>query len=536
MSPRKRSHIVSLAVGALAGLLLALSAGAQEQPRRGGTLVVSLPGEPQSLNPAVTTNLPTRLAGGNIFNSLIYVGPDQKVRPDLAESWEVSPDGLTYTFHLVRNVKWHDGKPFTSEDVKFSLNEVNRKYDGPAITGFAMVKEIDTPDPYTVVFRLQYPFPPFFPWSFTGVWIMPQHIYSGSDPTRNPANFRPVGTGPFVFREWIRGSHITLERNPNYFKPGKPYVDRVVFKVIPDAAARVIALESGDVDHLNFLSMPSTAVNDLRKKPGIVVTLDRKRINYGLIIAHFNLRNKYLQSKQVRQAISYAINQKEVIDKALDGLADMSTGPISPQQTQWYNPNVRRYGFDPAKSNAMLDAAGFPRGANGSRFALRISYDRNGEGGALQSAAEIMRENLRTVGVELQLQPLDGATWMEGAHVKWDFDISMGSYQTGPDPSVAVSRLYITSNIAHRIGTNLMGYSNPTVDKLFEQAEREVDEAKRRQLINEVQAVLVEDAPAYWLWAKVAPVASWNYVRGELPPGSTHLEAMENVWLTERKR
>jgi peptide/nickel transport system substrate-binding protein len=531
----KRTFL-SLVFAAAAFLMLIAPGAAQEQPRRGGTLVVSLPGEPQSLNPAITTHLPTRIAASNMFNSLIYVGPDQSIRPDLAERWEMSPDGMTYTFHLVRNAKWHDGKPFTSEDVKFSLTEVNRKFDGPAITGFAMVKAIETPDPYTVVFRLEYPFPPFFPWSFTSVWIMPRHIYEGSDPTRNQVNFKPVGTGPYVFREWQRGSHITLERNPNYFKAGKPYVDRVVFKVIPDAAARVIALESNDVDHLNFLSMPSTAVIELRKNPNLEVKLDRSRINYGEIIAHFNVRNQYLQSKQVRQAIGFAIDQKEVIEKALDGLADLSTGPISPQQTQWYNPNVPKYTHDPAKANAMLDAAGFKRAGNGNRFALRLSYDRTGEGGALQSAAEIMRENFRAVGIDLQLQPLDGATWMEGAHVKWDFDISMGSYQTGPDPSVGVSRLYISKNIQRRIGTNLMGYSNPKVDELFEQAEREVNEAKRKQLINEVQVVLADDLPAYWLWAKVAPIASWKYVRGELPPGSTHLEAMENVWLVDKKR
>src|SRR3954463_7352073 len=130
-----RSHsrraVRSLAAATAVLLMLAAPGFAQEQPRRGGTLVVSLPGEPQSLNPAITTHLPTRIAASNMFNSLVYVGPDQSIRPDLAERWEMSPDGLTYTFHLVRNAKWHDGKPFTSEDVKFSLTEVNRKFDGP---------------------------------------------------------------------------------------------------------------------------------------------------------------------------------------------------------------------------------------------------------------------------------------------------------------------------------------------------------------------------------------------------------------------
>ena len=520
----------------LVGLILVLPAAAQEQPRRGGTLIVSLPGEPQHMNPAITTHLPTRQAASNLYNALITISRDRKVKPDLAERWDIAPDGLTYTFHLARNVRWHDGKPFTAEDVKFSINEINRKYDGPATTGFAMVKDIETPDPHTVVFRLNRPFAPFFPWSFSSVWIMPKHVFENTDPTKNPANQKPIGTGPFVFSEWVRGSHVRMERNPNYFKPNRPYVDRLVFKVIPDAAARVAALESGDIDYLNFISMPPTAVGPLRKNANLFVDIDRNRANFGQILGHFNLRTDVLKVKEVRQAIAYAVNRKDIIEKALDGFADVATGPISPQNKEWYNEKVRQFEHSPQKANALLDQAGFARKGNAPRFALRISYDRTGEGGALQSAAEIMRENLRAVGIDLRLQPLDGATWMDAAHVKWDFDISLGSYQTGPDPSVGVSRLYITKNISRRIGTNLMGYSNEKVDKLFDQAEVEMNAAKRKQILGEAQAQLAEDAPALWLWAKAAPSAGWKYVRGEVPPGTTHLEAMEEVWIGDRPK
>jgi peptide/nickel transport system substrate-binding protein len=420
--------------------------------------------------------------------------------------------------------------------VKFSLEQVNRKYNPQGITGLSMLKSVDAPDDYTVVLHLSYAFPAFFPWSLVNQWILPKHLYdNGTNPTTNPVNAKPIGTGPYLFREWVRGNYILLQRNPNYFKAGKPYPDRLVFKVIPDASARVAALETGDVDHLNFISMPTTAVKRLRSSPNVTVKLDRSRANYGIIIAQINVRNAPLKVKEVRQAIAYAIDQKEIITKALDGIGEMSTGPISPQQTQWYNANVRKYEHNPKLANEMLDKAGFPRGANGTRFPLRIAYDRNAEGGALQSAAEIMREDMRAVGIELQLKPLDGPSWMEQTAGKWDYDISVGSFQTGPDPAVAVSRLYITKNIGHRLGTNTMGYSNPKVDELFATSEREIDDTKRKAELDEVQALLVEELPSIWLWAKVAPIAYRKYVHGDLPAGTTHNENFDSIWLSDKK-
>jgi peptide/nickel transport system substrate-binding protein len=399
-----------------------------------------------------------------------------------------------------------------------------------------MVKTIETPDPYTVVFTLAYPFPAFFPWSLINQWVLPKHLYEGSDPNTNPVNAKPVGTGPFVFREWVRGSHILLERNPNYFKAGKPYVDRLVYKIVPDASARLVALETGDVDHLNFISMPTTAVKRLQSSPNITVKLDRSRANYGIIIAQINLRNEHLKVKEVRQAIAYATSKKDIIEKALDGVGEFATGPISPQQTQWYNGNVNKYDFNPALANEMLDKAGFPRGANGMRFSIRIAYDRNAEGGALQSAAEIMRENLRAIGIELQLRQLDGPSWIETTAGKWDYDLSLGSFQTGPDPAVAVSRLYISKNFGHRLGTNIMNYSNPKVDELFETSAKEIDPVKRKKQLDDVQAILVDELPSYWLWAKVAPIAYRKYVHGDLPAGTTHNENFDSIWLSDKKK
>jgi peptide/nickel transport system substrate-binding protein len=398
------------------------------------------------------------------------------------------------------------------------------------------VAKIEAPDDYTLVIRMKQPFPAFFPWAFVNQWIYPKHLYQGTDPRENERNYKnPVGTGPFVFKEWVRGSHILMERNPNYYKPGLPYLDRVVAKVIPDAAARVVALETGEVDYLSIYSLPSSSVPELRKSKDVTIFTHRTRVNYGGIHAHMNVRNEYLKVKEVRQALSYAIDRKLIVERAFAGLGVPGSSPISSLHQPWYNPQVaNRYSYDSKKAEALLDQAGFKRGAGGKRFSLRIAYAGSGEGGALQSTAEIMREEFRAVGIDLILEPKDYSAWMDSVHVKWDFDLSMGSYQTGPDPAIAVSRLYITKNIQKLMGRNLMGYSNPKVDELFDAAERELNLTKRIQAYHQIQVLMAEDVPALWIWDRVSTLAHRNRVKGEIV-GGAHFEAFENVWVTDGK-
>ena len=174
------------------------------------------------------------------------------------------------------------------------------------------------------------------------------------------------------------------------------------------------------------------------------------------------------------------------------------------------------------------------RDATGKRFSLRITYARSGEGGGLQSAAEIMREELKPLGIDLVLEPKDSAVWMESAHLKWDFDLSMGSYQTGPDPAIAVSRLYITKNIQKLAGRNLMGYSEPKVDELFDLGEREIDTEKRVDIYHQVQQIMADDVPALWIWDRLSVLAYRNRVKGDLF-GGAHMENFSNVWVTDGK-
>jgi peptide/nickel transport system substrate-binding protein len=525
-------------IGMVATVLVAawLPAGAQETPKKGGTLIYALTNEPPHLNIAITTDLNAQQSATNIFSQLIRVEKDGTLTGDLAESWDAAPDGMSYTFRIRRNIQWHDGKPLKAEDIRWALTEINMKYNPIASTGFAAVDRIEAPDEHTLVVRMNQPFPAFLPWSLVNQWIYPKHIYEGTDPRQNERNFKnPVGSGPFVFKEWVRGSHILMERNPNYYKKDQPYLDRVVAKFIPNANARVLALESGEIDYVSIFGLPASAVASLEKMKDIVVVTHRTRVNYGGIMAHINVREKPLSVKEVRQALSYAIDRKLLVERAVAGLAEPASGPISSLHEPWFNPAVAaRYPFDPKKAETLLDQAGFKRGADGKRFSIRLTYARADQGGALHAAAELMREQLRDIGVDLVLEPKDYSVWMQSAHLKWDFDLSMGSYQTGPDPAVAVARLYITKNIEKLMGRNLMGYSNPKVDELFEAGEREIDLKKRVQIYHDVQTLLVEDVPALWLWDRISTFAQRARVKGVIV-GGAHLENFESVWVADGK-
>ncbi len=512
----------------LVALAASFGAADAQVPKKGGTMVVAVTDNPPELNSGISNNILTGAISGQIHELLIKMDGQLKIQPALAESWDVARDGLSVTFKLRPNVKWHDGKPMTSADVAYSLLEINGKYNSLANANFKIVERIETPDPLTVIIRLKAPDPAFFPTAFIdGARILPKHIYEGSDPRTNPANFAPIGTGPFKFKEWVRGSHLTFERNPDYYEADKVYLDRIVYQVMPEASARQLALERGDVDYLPYFSLAPSAVDPLGKGKDTTV-IDTARPALGLIIMFFNTRNAPLNTKEVRQAIGYAIDRQTLIKLALNGRGKVPTGPIRTDNTPFYTPDVRIYKRDVALANKMLDTAGFARKAGGIRFTLRLAYEGTGEGGSLQSAAEIMREQLKEVGITLSLVPSDPAAWQETSFIRWDYDMTMGSFLTGPDPKAGVGRLYLTENIAKRNSANLMGYSNPKFDEIFKKGDAEIDPEKRPQYYQDAQKIIVEDLPALWLWEKTYPIAIRKGLVG-LPPGATHSEPFVGV-------
>ena len=464
--------------------------------KRGGTLVVATGNDPGQFNPGITTAGGTHLVTGNIYNGLLFLDEQFNPQPDLAESWSVAPDGKTYTFKLASGVTWHDGQPFSSADVKFTFEEILLKYHARTKAGLETVLDgIDAPEPGTVVMRFKQPYGPLLQrLDVVEAPILPKHVYEGGDPQNHPANQQPVGTGPYKFAEFARGDRVRLLRNDRYFKPGLPHLDELVFKIIPQPTTATLALEQGEVDYL--WSVPGPDMARLKAMPGITVASTSagsggSNCQDTLI---FNLRKPPFDKLEVRQAMAHAINRQQILEQVRFGQGRVAISPISSTLSWAHNPNVSRYDLDVARANQLLDAAGFPRAAGGTRFRVDFphatSFARQGE---------VMRQNLAEVGVDLDLKPLEVNAANEAVFVRQEFDLGIGSYCNGPDPEIGVTRAYVSSNIKPIPFANGAAYANPRVDELFAQAASTVDRQERARLYGEIQEILVREVPYWWL-------------------------------------
>jgi peptide/nickel transport system substrate-binding protein len=463
---------------------------------RGGTLNAVLQPEPPMLNIGANQQTPTQTIAGKIFLSLLTYGFDMKPMPSLARSWDVSADGKTYTFQLERNVTWHDGKPLTAEDVIYTVKEFLPVSHPRAKAIFERCESVTAPDPHTVVFKLKAPFGAFLgAFDISNLPVMPKHIYAGTDIMKNPANLKPIGCGPFKFKEWVRGSHIHLVRNENYFKPGKPYLDAIIYRIIPDGASRAVALEQGTVQLTQWTDLELFDAQRLAKDPKFAMTTKGYEHFAPILMIEMNVRNGPLADKRFRQAISHAIDRQFVRDRILYGFGKIATGPVC-SKTRFYDGNVRKYEFSTAKAIALMDEMGLKPDASGVRARLRLPVAPYGDMPA--RASEYIRQSLGKVGIAVTLETNDAAGWAQKIS-NWDFDLNVNwPFQYG-DPALGVTRNYVTSNIRKVLFSNISGYSNPEVDRLADAAAAEVDPAKRQAHYSQMQKLLVEDCPTAWL-------------------------------------
>ena len=296
-------------------------------PKYGGTIIIGILTDVTHLNPAISTSYYIDTVSGQIYNSLMeYDYKTLEPVPELAKSWEISEDGLTYTFHLEEDVYWHDGEPFTSEDVKFTFENITIPYHPRGAATFGGI-EFEAPDEHTFVMKLENSYAPLI--NYFTLWyvgIMPKHLYEGTDILNNPHNWEdPVGTGPFMLDEWVKGSHIKLVRNPNYWRKGKPYLDSVIFKIIPDTSSRLLAFENQEIDYVPLM-IPNTELKRLNETDGINVVSCGAFGSMHTI--QNNLDNEYLSDIRVRKAIAYAINKDQFNELVLDDLFEVATGPF----------------------------------------------------------------------------------------------------------------------------------------------------------------------------------------------------------------
>lgn len=462
----------------------------------GDSMVIGITSDPGTLNGTISSNFVEKIIASNVFSMLIRLDRSFKPVPDLAESWTISDDGLTYTFKLYPNVKWHDGTPFSSADVKYTIDEVILPLHTRGGTYKSVIDKVDTPDANTVVIRLKAPFGPLMNAIGYDFLILPKHLYQGTDIKTNPYNAKPVGTGPFKFVEWKKGSYVVLEKNKDYFIKGIPYLDRLVFQVIPDAAARVLALESGDIDYLAYQALPSSAVPRLKSNPKLTTSLEGFEALASIEILSFNLDNPVLKDVRVRQAIAYAIDKQPIVEKADYSIGKAATGPISSMTTWAYEPNVNKYPHNPQRAAKMLDDAGYPV-KDGARMTLRLIADSGVE--LNRKASEILKEQLAQVGIKVDLQMVERNVMLDRVYTKRDFDMQVHGFSTGADPAIDVSRLYVSTNIRPVNFTNASAYRNPQVDALFEQGQKSFKPEERARAYRDVQKLLTDEVPAIWL-------------------------------------
>jgi len=483
-------------------MIASLSGVAHAQ--HGGTLNLIVQPEPISLNPGVNRLGPATFVGYKIYDSLLgYAQKDVAPIPRLAQSWVISPDGLTYTFKLRPNVVWHDGKPFTSKDVAFSLGDFLPALHARSRELREEIARIETPDAATVRVVLKVPSPAFI--RSLNVPIVPAHKYVGVTDFRNaPANSEFVGTGPFKLAEWKKGSFIRLVRNENYWDKGKPYLDAVVFQIIPDANSRAIAFETGKVDVLRAGDVENFDIKRLAALPGVSIREDGWEYLQPIGYVHLNNRTPQLANLKVRQAITHAIDRDFIINTIFSGFGKPINGPIS-RLSAYKDASVEtRYPYDPQRAAKLLDEAGYPVGANGVRFELRLVPLPYGELWSRQ--AEYLREALGAVGIKVNLVSTDVAGWFKRL-VSFDYDIAQNFVYTTPDPAIGISYAYKTvkGDNAGTTGGNVNGYSNAEVDALLDQGAHQQDPAKRKQIYAKVQQIISREVPLVWTHDIVFP-------------------------------
>lgn len=449
-----------------------------------GRLVVAVPFDAQGFNEVWRnyTGAGGYFAANNIFSRLVVLDVFDRgdIHPDLADSWGILDDGARYVFHLNRDARWHDGTPVTAADVAYTYGEVLKH----GYHGLSWLQDIDTVeviDDHTVECRLKAPNAAFLAQlgAFVFTHILPKHLYDGTDWATNPHNLDPVGSGPFRFEEWVPGERIELVANPDYFREG-PYLERITYRIIPDTDEAFGLLETGEV-HFVVQDVPCQQVEEYRAKPGVGVMFHPGN---SIAFVAFNWQKPMFQDHRVREAIARAIDRGPIAD----GVCPLATTPSHYylERVDWaFNPDAAAPAFDTAEAERLLDAAGYPRGADGTRFRVGLAYR------SLYShygvAARIMAEQLAAVGIAAEVESVDPVGWKERFQDAGEFDLLLDSGDIGPDPQLMASFL------ASDGPRNTMRYHNKAVDDAFRAGRATIARADRGRHYRALQAALADD-------------------------------------------
>jgi len=521
MSREGRAVIFILA----ASFLAACSSGEQKalpaptaisSPVTGDSIVEGTIGEASTLIPILASDSASHAVAGQVYNGLVKYDKNLTIVGDLAESFDISSDGLTITFHLRRGVTWHDGAPFTSRDVLYTYHVIiDPKTPTAYAEDFKQVKNLAVLDDHTVRVVYDKPFAPALAsWSTS---ILPAHLLEGQDITKSPLARKPVGTGPYRFKEWIAGQKIVLDANSAYFE-GRPWIDRYIYRIIPDTSTMYMEMKAGAIDLMNL-----TPVQYARQTTSRQFTSLFNKFRYpssGYVYMGYNLRHPLFGDKRIRQAITAAIDKEELIHGVLFGMGQKAVGPVVPGR--WaYNPNVKDIPYDPKRAADLLAQAGWKEKnadgilvKDGKPFSFTILTNQGNQQRLL--TAQIVQQRLKHVGIDVKIRIVEWATFLKEFVDKGRFEVVMLGWSTTPDPDMY--------DVWHSSKTNpselnFIGFRNAEVDRLLVEGRGTFDMEKRKQAYFRIQEILAEEQPYTFLYVPDAlPVVSARIRGVEVAP------------------
>lgn len=471
----------------LKGLLLLLCASLFSCAKKpdADTLVVLIESSPANLDPRIGKDAQSERIGELLFDSLVRKDEHFNLLPGVAESWEV-PDSQNYIFHIRHGIRFHDGRPLTARDVKWTLDTMR---NGSLLTlkgaAYKLVDSVETPDDFTLRLHLKEPFAPLL-WNLTGgaFGVVPY----GSDKNFNRA---PIGSGPFQFVSLSQDSEVLLERNDNYWGE-HARVRRLRFNIVPDTTTRALELRKGSAD-IAVTSLTPDIVNTLKRQSNLRII---EQPGSSLQYLAFNLRDPILKDVRVRQALAYAIDRAPILHYVFGDLGRLADSLLPPEH--WaYSGKVAHYPYDPEKANGLLDAAGYTRGKDGIRFHLTMKISTAEESTRL--LAVVLQQQLRQVGIALDIRSFEFATFFSDV-IKGEFQLYSLRWvgYSNQDPDIFEDVFHSASFPPKR--DNRGYYSNPRLDQLVDEGRRTADQNKRKQIYDEVQRIVAAELPYINLW------------------------------------
>lgn len=482
----------------------------------GDAIVVSSIADARTLVPILSSDASSSDICGMVFNGLVKYDKDINIVGDLAESWEILEDGLVIVFHLRRGVAWHDGSSFTAKDVEFTYRKLmDPNVKTPYSGDFDRIRNLEIIDDYTVKVTYKEPFAPGL--SSWGMWIMPEHILKNEDLNKTAFGRRPIGTGPYKFKTWKTGEKIELVSNHDYFE-GRPYIDRYIYRIIPDDATVFLELQTQGVD----LS-PLSPLQYARQTDNRYFKEHYTKFRYpgfGFTYMAYNLSDPKFGDPRVRQAMNYAVNKQEIVDTIFFGLGRVTTGPY--MMDSWaYNKDVKASPYDPIKAKTLLAEAGWEDGdldgwieKDGKDFEFTLIVNQ-GNAERLRTA-EMIQKYLKDVGIRMKIRVLEWSALINEFINKKRFEAVLMGWFLSRDPD----NYDIWHSSKTREGEfNFIGYKNPEVDGLLEGARRTFDQAKRRAAYHRIHQILYEEQPYMFLYAGDAlPIVNKRFKNVEASP------------------